>query len=127
PYTIHAGEGLELASSLEDAIKCSPIRIGHGIASVFDKSLIEEIKEKRIALELCVSSNLKTFNIPFNIYPLAEIFDSGVDILLGSDNPSFINSNIENEYDLVASILGDQVLERIESTTNKYLRNRNLV
>lgn len=127
PYTIHAGEGLELASSLEDAIKCSPIRIGHGVASVSEEDLIKEVKERGIALELCVSSNLETFNISLEEYPLFKLFETGVEIVLGSDNPSFINSNIENEYSLVESVLGAQVLERIKRTTRKHLREANLL
>ncbi|MFA7628101.1 MAG: hypothetical protein WCY37_01630 [Candidatus Dojkabacteria bacterium] len=127
PYTIHAGEGFELTASLEHAIKCSPIRIGHGVASVFDDSLIKEIKEKKIALELCVSSNLETFNIPLEEYPLVKLFDTGVDIVLGSDNPSFINSNIEDEYSLVSSVLGDQPLESVGSVTERYLRRSKLI
>ncbi len=127
PYTIHAGEGLELASSLEDAIKCSPIRIGHGVASVSEEDLIKEVKERGIALELCVSSNLETFNISLEEYPLFKLFETGVEIVLGSDNPLFINSNIENEYSLVESVLGTQVLERIKRTTRKHLREANLL
>ncbi len=127
PYTIHAGEGFERTSSLEDAIRCSPIRIGHGIASISNKSLIEEIKKKKIALELCVSSNLETFNMSLDEYPIANLFETGVDIVLGSDNPSFINSNIEDEYSLVASALGNQAIESISILTQKYLERSKLV
>ncbi|MFZ2664258.1 MAG: hypothetical protein WAX66_02760 [Patescibacteria group bacterium] len=125
PYTIHAGEGLNNISSLEEAISCSPLRIGHGVSSVREESLVQEIKDKKIALELCVSSNLKTLGIPFEKYPLLELFETGMDILLGSDNPSFINSTIEREYSLIESIVGGQGLDKVESNTEKYLRRNN--
>jgi adenosine deaminase len=54
-----------------------------------------------------------------------ELFETGMDILLGSDNPSFINSTIEREYSLIESVVGFQGLDKVESNTEKYLRRNN--
>lgn len=121
PYTIHAGEGFDLTSSLEEALKCSPIRIGHGVASISDDSLVKEIKKKGIALELCVSSNSETFNMSLEEYPLKKLFEAGIDIVLGSDNPSFIGSNIEDEYSLIKSILGGQAVEKVTRSSQMFV------
>ena len=127
PYTIHAGEGFDLTYSLEDALKCFPMRIGHGVASVSDDSLVQEIKKRGVALELCVSSNLETFNISLEKYPLRKLFEVGIDIILGSDNPSFIGSNIEDEYSIITSTLGDQAVGKVGEVTEKYLKRSKLV
>lgn len=124
PFTIHSGEGFELISSLEDALSCSPLRIGHGVGILNDNSLTKELKRKGIALEICISSNLETFNVEIENYPIEKLFESGIDILLGSDNPSFINTKIENEYSIVKNLVGATKIEGISKASEKYLRRK---
>ena len=57
---IHAGE-IGDARAVRDAIEYLGVaRIGHGIAAMHDRALMEELAERRIPLEICPTSNLRT-------------------------------------------------------------------
>ena len=59
PIIIHAGEAAG-AESVEEALACGAVRIGHGIHSIESPKLLKRLKAEKIYLELCYSSNLQT-------------------------------------------------------------------
>ena len=63
PITVHAGEW-DGPESILDAIKLlHPTRLGHGVRSIEEPTLVEQIKELDIVLETCPTSNVATKNI----------------------------------------------------------------
>lgn len=71
PFTIHAGEAFGLKSIWEAVQVCGADRLGHGVRIVDDITtstdgeprlgrLAEWVRDKRIPLEMCPSSNLQT-------------------------------------------------------------------
>jgi adenosine deaminase len=66
-FTIHAGEGFGLPSIWEAIQWCGADRLGHGVRIVDDISadgtlgrLAQYVRDKRIPLEMCPSSNVQT-------------------------------------------------------------------
>ena len=70
-FTIHAGEGFGLPSIHEAIAFCGADRLGHGVRSVADSDVVSDgqgrlgrlasiLRDKRIPLELCPSSNVQT-------------------------------------------------------------------
>jgi adenosine deaminase len=60
PCTCHAGEG-DGAASVRDAVHaCCASRIGHGTRLIEDTELTEYVNDRRIAIEVCLTSNVQT-------------------------------------------------------------------
>ncbi len=98
--TTHAGEvcGPE---SVWDAINHLPVsRIGHGVRSIEDQKLVEELVRRNIHLEVCPSSNIALGIYPdYAAHPLLALMDAGVSVSLSSDDPPHFKTNIGLEYE----------------------------
>jgi len=99
----HAGE-TEGADSVWGAIKeLQADRICHGVRSIEDMSLIKELVERQIPLDICPTSN-----ICLNIYPtmrqhpFRKLDELGVNVTINSDDPSLFGSTLCEEYITVA-------------------------
>lgn len=99
PFTIHAGES-DGTESIKSALKFGAKRIGHGIRCIEDKELMQELKNKKILLEICPTSNLQTQAVTGK-YPLEEISNSGILVSINTDNNTVSNTDIEQEYNWV--------------------------
>ena len=95
----HAGEhaGPEsIRSVLED---CSPERIGHGIRAVDDPSLVAELRDRGIPLEVCPSSNVCLGAVPgLESHPFDRLYRSGCRVTVNTDDPPFFNTTLTDEY-----------------------------
>jgi adenosine deaminase len=70
-----------------------PDRIGHGVRAADDPSLVAELAERRIPLELCPISNVATGVYPdLAAHPLPALRDAGVVMTLNSDDPSMFGA-----------------------------------
>jgi len=116
-FTLHAGEGLDLVESLADAIDLEPLRIGHGTAAISDPRLITKLAERDIPLEVCPSSNEVILGIPQKDHPIYRYIDSGVKVVLGSDDPPFFDTDIAAEYGHVKKNGGNEYLHYIDDCT----------
>ncbi len=58
PAVTHAGETGTAASIRVAVEQLGAVRIGHGIAAVHDPEIVAFLKERRIPLEVCPSSNV---------------------------------------------------------------------
>jgi adenosine deaminase len=100
--TIHAGEWDD-AKSMETAIKtCKIDRIGHGVRAIESANTIALLKDLQIPLEICPSSNVVLGIYP-NIatHPLPKFIEKGVLVSISSDDPPFMATTIDKEYDIV--------------------------
>lgn len=115
---IHAGETNNI-ENIEFAVKdlgCK--RIGHGIAAVRSQELMKYLADNKIALEICISSNLNLGSSKLEFYPLRELYDEGIPILICTDDPGFLNTSLEKEYEIVRGLgfSDSEVLGLIENS-----------
>jgi adenosine deaminase len=97
--TPHGGElcGPESVWACLDALGAT--RIGHGVRSVEDPALVAQIAEAGVTLELCPRSNVALGVYPdVASVPLRELYDAGVRIALGADDPLLFDSRLLDQY-----------------------------
>ena len=115
PITVHAGEW-DGPERIRDAIKLlHPTRLGHGVRSIEDPTLVEHIKELDIILETCPTSNVATkIYKNYQDHPVKKLFDQGVKITVNSDDPPFFNASIAGEYEVMRTLgLSDDELKSL--------------
>jgi adenosine deaminase len=80
-------------------------RIGHGIRSVEDPALVEEIAERQIGLEVCPASNVALGVYPdVAAVPLRKLYESGASIALGADDPLLFGVRLVGQYEIAREL-----------------------
>lgn len=105
--TVHAGEG-DGADSVRQAVHiCGANRLGHGTRLIEDPELTQYVNDRRIALEICLTSNVQTrVTESYAAHPLREFFDRGVNVTLNTDNRLMSGTTLTGEYVFAAEHLG---------------------
>src|SRR3954470_6951679 len=101
--TCHAGEGDD-ASSVRQAIHvCGANRIGHATRLIEDESLAQYVNDRRIPLEICLTSNVQTKAVEsYEQHPLRNYYDRGMNVVLNTDNRLMSGTTLTDEYALAA-------------------------
>ncbi len=98
--TAHAGENAG-PESIWGALNLRAERIGHALTAWHDSELVEELSQRQVPVEICLSSNLRTGCCPSLIdHPVRLYFDQGVMITLNSDDPAMFGTSLCREYQL---------------------------
>ena len=99
PFTIHAGEAAG-AESVKNAIEFGANRIGHGDRAYENASVVEELKNKSIPLEMCPSSTRLTHALEdMSKYPFMDFLEQGLKVTLNTDDMGIERTNIEKEFE----------------------------
>lgn len=108
-FTLHAGELTLKYSPVEpmrtrisESIKLGhALRIGHGISIAWEDNpieLLEYMKENKILVEICLSSNENILNLKGNSHPFLLYKKAGVPIAICTDDEGVNRSNLTMEY-----------------------------
>ncbi|MFI5227782.1 MAG: adenosine deaminase [Gemmatimonadales bacterium] len=105
--TCHAGEGADATSVREAVHLCGAHRIGHATRLIEDESLTQYVNDRRIALEICLTSNVQTRAVEsYEAHPLRDYFDRGMNVVLNTDNRLMSGTSLTDEYGHAARALG---------------------
>lgn len=98
--TAHAGESAG-PESIWGALNLKAERIGHGLTAGQDAELIEELAERQVPIEICVTSNLRTgCCADVAQHPVRSYFDEGLMLTINSDDPAMFRTSLVEEYAL---------------------------
>lgn len=105
--TVHAGEAAG-AESIADALDhCHADRIGHGTRLYEDPVLLDYVRDRRIPLEINITSNVQTHAVPrASAHPVRQYFDRGVPVTLCTDGWLMCGVTLTDEYWLAHTALG---------------------
>ena len=113
--TVHAGEQSGAAAIWDALEHCGAERIGHGIRSVEDPRLLDVLRERKIPLEVCPTSNLRLGLVPsLEEHPVLGIHDAGIPWTLNSDDPALFHSSLTQEFEAVGDLMSLDLRELAE-------------
>jgi adenosine deaminase len=103
----HGGELLGSVAVSETLTFLSPERLGHGIRSVEDPRVLDEVVRRGVTLEVCPGSN-----VALGVYkgagdvPLRQLMEAGAQIALGADDPLLFGSRLTDQYESARAVHG---------------------
>lgn len=110
--TVHAGEAFGPASIRQALLDCDAHRIGHGTRLQEDERLERYVRDHRIPLEICLTSNVQTrVARTFAEHPVRRYFDQGIPLTLCTDNRLVSGTTVTDEYLLAHEHLGFTMAE----------------
>ncbi|MEU3513032.1 adenosine deaminase [Streptomyces longwoodensis] len=102
----HAGETTGPETVWDALTHLRAERIGHGTSSARDEKLLAHLAERRIALEVCPTSNIATRAVrSLDEHPIREFVRAGVPVTVNSDDPPMFGTDLNNEYAVAARLL----------------------
>jgi aminodeoxyfutalosine deaminase len=95
----HAGEACG-PESIRDAVELlGAERIGHGLTALQDPLTVEILRERKIPLEVCPTSNVCTGLIArWEDHPLPKFLEEGLTVTLNSDDPAMFGTSLQEEF-----------------------------
>ncbi|MEU9071387.1 adenosine deaminase [Streptomyces sp. NPDC048109] len=128
PFTIHAGEAHGLPSIHQALQVCGAQRIGHGVRITDDipdlaagklGRLAAWVRDRRIALEMCPTSNLQTgAATSIAEHPITALKDLGFRVTLNTDNRLVSGTTMTREMSLLVEQAGWSVEDLRTVTVN---------
>ena len=107
---LSAPHGGELAgpSSVRDCLDdLDANRIGHGVRAADDPRLLKRLADRQVTCEVCPASN-----VALGVYekhedvPLRKLFEAGVPMALGADDPLLFGSRLAAQYEIARQYHG---------------------
>ncbi|MFD4261774.1 adenosine deaminase [Streptomyces sp. NPDC058534] len=96
----HGGELTGPASVRDCLDDLEADRIGHGVRAAEDPRLLKRLADRQVTCEVCPASNvaLGVYEKPEDV-PLRRLFEAGVPMALGADDPLLFGARLAAQYD----------------------------
>jgi adenosine deaminase len=105
--TVHAGEAAGAVSIADAVRRCHAHRIGHGTRLSEDPALLRYLRDRRILIEINITSNVQTHAVPrASEHPVRQYFDEGVAVTLCTDGWLMCGVTLSGEYWTAHTALG---------------------
>ncbi len=117
-FTIHAGEAFGLPSIWEALQHCGTERLGHGVRIVDDIKVASDgsvqlgrlasyVRDRRIPLEMCPSSNLQTGAAPsISQHPIGMLAEMRFRVTVNTDNRLMSHCTMSGEFAALREAFG---------------------
>ncbi|GAB2964594.1 adenosine deaminase [Nonomuraea fastidiosa] len=101
----HGGELMGPRSVAQCVDDLGADRVGHGVRAAEDERLMQRLADRQICCEICPTSNvgLGVAEEPKDV-PLRKLFDAGVPIALGADDPLLFGTRLLRQYELAREV-----------------------
>lgn len=100
PFYLHSGEtNWAENENLYDAVLLGATRIGHGIALYKHPLLMQLVKERGIAVEVCPISNQLLGYVPdLRNHPAVHYINAGLAVVLSPDDPGIMRHSLSHDF-----------------------------
>jgi len=117
-FTIHAGEAFGLPSIWEALQCCGADRLGHGVRIIDDISVAEDgsvklgrlaeyVRDRRVPLEMCPTSNLQTAAAPsYAEHPIGLLRRLHFRVTVNTDNRLMSGTSLSREFEHLVEAFG---------------------
>lgn len=117
PITIHAGEAYGPESIAQAIHRCHARRIGHGTRLHEDEDLLHYVRDFRVPLEVCPTSNVQTgATRALGTHPIRTYYDRGLVVTVSTDNRLMSGVTLTDEYEALHRSLGFSWDELVDVT-----------
>ncbi|MCA1553476.1 MAG: hypothetical protein LC737_03770, partial [Chloroflexi bacterium] len=115
--TVHVGEFSP--ANLSAVLSIPGVRrLGHAVYAAMDPRLLEQLAQRQITVECCLSSNVILGAVSsYEAHPIRQFVTAGVPVTLNTDDPVRIWTTIGREY-AIAAQLGFSFSELLRFTRN---------
>ncbi|MDD5719331.1 MAG: adenosine deaminase [Candidatus Krumholzibacteria bacterium] len=97
--TVHAGEAYGPASIHQALHYAGARRLGHGTRLIEDRELLAWVNDFRIAVEVCLASNVQTRAVKsLSEHPIGRFLREGLRVTLNTDNRLVSGTTVTGEY-----------------------------
>lgn len=104
--TVHAGEWASAFGVREAILDLFADRIGHGVRTLENSEILQLVRERKTAFEVCLTSNLQTGVVhEMDHHPLVDMLGVGLLATINTDDPSISNCTLTNEYEIALNQL----------------------
>jgi aminodeoxyfutalosine deaminase len=119
PRVPHSGETGGPANIWTSIDQLYADRLGHGVHCIEDPGLVAELRKRQIPLEVCPTSNVRLKVFPdYPSHPLRRLWDAGLAITIGSDDPPMFNTDLNQEYEILVEYFHFTVEELERASLN---------
>lgn len=119
PVTIHAGEAAGWESVREAVDVLHARRIGHGVRISENSVFFDRIKEMKIPLEICITSNVHTGIFKdYAAHPVRDFYRKGIRVTINSDDRGVSNINLTYEWEIAQKECGLEIEDILDINMN---------
>ena len=105
--TVHAGEAAGPESIREALDILGATRIGHGVRAIEDPALMDELAERGVGIECCLTSNIQTSTVKsYGNHPLRHFLERGLLATINTDDPGISGITLDHEFEIAAPQAG---------------------
>jgi len=97
---MHVGE-TDATQNIKLAIDIGVTNIAHGIKIIKNKEFINLARENNVVFDIAPSGNYITGAIKEGTHPAKEMFDNGLKLTVGTDDPVQFQTTLEDEFALL--------------------------
>jgi len=86
---------------IRDSIHAGEVRIGHGVDVMYEDdptALLKEMAQKKIAVEICLTSNDLILGVRSKQHPFPLYMKYGVPVVIATDDEGVSRSDMTREY-----------------------------
>ena len=107
PVTVHAGEAVGPQSIWQAITDLGAVRIGHGVNAIKDAKLMDYLRDNRIGIESCLTSNILTNTVTsLADHPVRTFLEHGILATLNTDDPAVQGVDLDHELSVAAKQAG---------------------
>jgi len=105
--TVHAGEAAGAPSMWQAINDLGATRIGHGVKALEDKKLMDYLRDNKIGIESCITSNIQTSTVAdIKAHPIKVFLEHGILATINTDDPAVEGIELPHEYEIAAPMVG---------------------